>query len=83
MKVAVISIDEIQGKDGRSWARIHGFTKKGKAIKAFTEAKNVELPESALPDKAQVQTAFGSLPTIEVDFNEDGRVEGVSLPDEE
>lgn len=79
MKIALTSIETITGKDGREWARISGFTKSGKSVKAFMPKAKCSVPDSESPELEALTEASAYLPSVNVEFDEDGRVEEASL----
>lgn len=78
MKIALTAVETISGKDGREWVRVSGFAKSGKSIKAFMPANKFKLPHSVSPENERILQAMELLPVIEVEFDEDGRVEEVT-----
>jgi len=78
MKIALTGVEEITGKDGREWVRLSGFAKSGKAVKAFMPSEKFRVDPSIAPSEDVILESMSVLPTINVEFDEDGRVDEVT-----
>jgi len=84
MKIAITRQEVITAKkDGTVYIKLSGFNSKGKTVSAFLPASRSEIPPSLVPDKELLQEAFSMFPICNVEFDETGRIEEVTLDGEE
>lgn len=79
MKIAITEVKQITAKkDGATYTIVSGISKSGKTVKAFLTADQVRGVTPVPASADQLNAIFAELPTLEVEFNEEGRVESVS-----
>jgi len=78
MKIAILSREEITSKkDGAKYVKYTGFSKTGSAIEAFITAEKDTLSSKSVPLAGDVEAVFSTLPQVDVEFNNRGRVESI------
>jgi len=85
MKIAVTSLKKITSKkNGKEYFVISGISKKGEAVKQLIESKDADsLSRVAIPTEAVISKLVASFTQVDVEFNEQGRVEGISLVEDD
>jgi len=79
MKIALTGMRAITAKKtGIEYVIATGFTASGDTIKAFLEKDQAEALHVLAPTKDELAHVFSMLPLINVEFNEQGRVDSVS-----
>lgn len=74
MKVAFISKESIQGKDGRKWVKFSGFTKEGSICEVFVDAETGAKYEEQFRMN-DMSAVFDKCDLTDVSFNQRGRFE--------
>jgi molybdopterin-guanine dinucleotide biosynthesis protein len=80
MKIAITSKKEITSKkDGTLYVVVEGFSEKGATVKAFLNPdQQREAPVMNAPTKENIAEAFELLQVVNFEFNDQGRVEGIT-----
>jgi len=84
MNIALTGKKMIASKKGANYVVISGISKRGDAVKAVVLAESAsQIAGVMAPTEKEIEALFAKLPVVEVDFNEQGRAEGVYPVDDE
>lgn len=79
MKIAILSKRTVTSKkNGETYTIVSGFNASGKTLEVFLNTEQVDGLTLAVPSKRDLEEMFSSLPLMNVEFNDQGRVEEVS-----
>lgn len=82
MKVVLTSKQEITAKSGQKYFIYRGVASTGSTVELFlNEEQNSRfaIPDSSIASRSEFSELFSSLPQIEVEYNQRGRVENVEV----
>lgn len=81
MKVVITNRQDITSrKSGDKWTVFRGIAESGKTVEAWLSEKQaleLDIPEGALVSKSQLKQLFEELPVVDVEYDQDGRVETI------
>lgn len=80
MKIIAMPFEKITGKDTRVWIKSHGITERGTFVEIFLSQKDFDAygaDEKNCLSKEVLLEMFETLPTMNVEFNEKGRIVGL------
>lgn len=79
MKLAITGKREVTSKKtGENYVILSGVASSGKTVEAFFSVSQLAGVNVSVPTKEVLAGLFKTLPVLDVEFNEQGRVESVS-----
>jgi len=84
MQVILTNKTEIKTKAGKEFTIYHGIDSNGDSVTVFFDAdkaKQYPVPAESIVPKDKLNQMFKSLPTVDVEYNSQGRVNGVYIPE--
>jgi len=82
MEVVITSRQEIKSKNGAQYFLYKGISKSGDTVEAFlndTQEIEIGIPQSARASKEQVEELFKTLPVVDIQFNQRGRLDTIQF----
>jgi len=82
MKTILTNKTEITAKTGEAYVIYNGFAEDGSPVQAFlsaAQAKEFAVPAKSIVDPGTIAEMFENLPTVDVDFNQRGRVVSITF----
>lgn len=80
MKIIAMPFEKITGKDARVWIKSIGITERGTSVEIFLSQKDFDsygANEKNCLSFEVLKEMFATLPTLDVEFNEKGRIVGL------
>jgi len=82
MKVVLLHKEEINAKGGKVFVKYGGFNAQGKIIEIFVTKEQADafgIPDSKLVTPQELKEMHSNFETVDVQFNERGRVDSVEV----
>lgn len=82
MKVVITSKSVINAKNGQKYFKYDGFSETGEPVTAFLNEEqetDLGIPKGAIVQPDQLKELFESLPVVDIQFNQRGRLQTIQV----